>query len=110
MSRKPTKNYLRKYRLKAALSQCEVSELLGISKAALNRYELGLRAPPANVVIASEILFAIRAAAIFPALYNTIGEELSVRALALHNRLGRRSDLAALKKLSLIKGIPDRLP
>ena len=110
MSRKPTKNYLRKHRLQAALSQCEVSELLGISKNALSRYELGLRVPPAGVVIASEILFAIRGAAIFPALYNTIGEELCIRALALYGRLSQRSDAAALKKLALISGVPNRVP
>ena len=109
MSRKPTKNYLRRYRLQAALSQSEVSALLGISKNALSRYELGLRVPPANVVIASEIVFGISSSTIFPALYNNVGEELPVRALALRDRLSDASDSASLKKLDLINGIPNRV-
>ena len=109
MLHKPAKNYLRKYRLQAALSQCEVSELLGISINALSRYELGLRVPPAEVVIASEIVFGVSAAVIFPALYNGVGEDLPIRALALHDRLAVRSDPAVLKKHALINGIANRL-
>lgn len=110
MSRTPSKNYLRKYRLRAALSQWEVSALLGISKNALSRYELGLRVPPAEVVIASEIVFGVKAATIFPALHNGLGEELPLRALALRDRLTDRTDAATLKKLAVINGIPDRVP
>ena len=109
MSRKPIKNYLRRYRLQAALSQSEVSELLGISPNALSRYELGLRVPPADVVIASAIVFGISPATIFPALYNSVDEEISIRVLALQERLADRSDPAAFKKLALINGIPNRL-
>lgn len=109
MSRKTTKNYLRKYRLQAALSQCELSELLGVSKNTLSRYELGLRVPTADVVIASAILFGVAGETIFPALYNSVCEELPVRALALQDRIHACSDLAAQKKLALINGVPSRL-
>lgn len=109
MVRKPTKNYLRKHRLQAALSLHEVSELLGVSKNALSRYELGLRVPPAEVLIASEIVFGVSGATLFPALHNGVDEDLPARALALRDRLAGRSDPAAQKKLALISGIADRL-
>lgn len=110
MSRKPIKNYLRKYRLHAALSQCELSKLLGVSENALSRYELGVRVPPAYVVIASAIVFGVAGAAIFPALYNGIGEDLTARALALQAELADLSDPAALKKRAFINGIRGKIP
>ena len=109
MSRKPTKNYLRTYRLRAALTLGELSALLGIHQSSLERYEAGLRPPTAEVVIASEIIFGVRGAVLFPALYNAVDEELPIRALALHDRLVGRTDSASLKKLALIGGIPGRL-
>ncbi len=109
MPRKPTKNYLRKYRLQAALSQYEVSVLLGISTNTLSRYELGVRVPSADVVVASEILFGVGGALIFPTLYNGIGEELPARARALLDRIEGGSDAATQKKLALINGIPNRV-
>lgn len=109
MSRKPEKNYLRKHRLQAALTLGEVSGLLGISKYTLSRYELGLRPLPAEIVIASETIFGVGGATIFPALYNRVDEEVPIRALTLLDRLVGRSDPTTLKKLALISGIPDRL-
>jgi transcriptional regulator with XRE-family HTH domain len=109
MPPKRHKNYLRKYRLRAALSQREVSELLGIRRTSLSRYELGLRVPTAEIVIAVETIFGVGGAVLFPALYNSVEEELAIRALALHNRLAGLTDLASLKKLALISGIPGRL-
>lgn len=109
MSGKPQKNYLRKYRLQAALSQFEVSELLGICRTALSRYELGLRPPTAELVVASELIFGISGTMLFPALCNGVEEDLAIRALALHDNLVGRTDPASLKKLALISGIPNRL-
>jgi len=109
MSRKPIKNYLRKHRLRAALSQREVSTLLGISKNTLSRYELGLRVPTAEVVIASALLFGVGGDMIFPQLYNSIEEDLPVRALAMQERLGDETGPAIEKKLALITGIPNRV-
>jgi len=109
MSPKPSKNYLRKHRLQAALSLAEVSALLGISTNALSRYERGLRVPPAEVLIASIIVFGVSGETIFPALYNSVAEDLAVLAPECLERLAGRSDPAAQKKLALISGIPDRL-
>ena len=109
MPHKPEKNYLRTYRLRAALTIGELSGLLGICENTLARYELGLRPIPAGVVVASETIFGVNGATLFPALYNGVEEDLAIRALALHDRLAGRTDPSSLKKLDLIKGIPGRL-
>jgi transcriptional regulator with XRE-family HTH domain len=108
MSRKPQKNYLKTYRLRAALTLEELGALLGVHKATLQRYEAGAWLP-AEIVIASELIFGVSAANIFPALYNGVDEDVPIRALALNNKLTGREDRASLKKLALISGIPDRL-
>jgi transcriptional regulator with XRE-family HTH domain len=109
MPRKPGKNYLRTHRLRAALTLAELSGLFGISESTLARYELGLRPVPAEVVIASETIFGGTGAVLFPALYNSVEEDLAIRALALHDELAGRTDPVSLKKLALISGIPGRL-
>jgi transcriptional regulator with XRE-family HTH domain len=109
MSRTHAKNYLRTYRLRAALTLAELGALLGISENTLWRYELGARAVPAEVVIASETIFGVAGTQIFPALYNSVDENLAVRSVELQDRLAKRSDAASLKKLALISGIPARL-
>lgn len=109
MSRTHAKNYLRTYRLRAALTLAELGSLLGVSENTLWRYELGIRSVPAEVVIASETIFGVAGALIFPALYNGVEENLAIRALELHDRLADRSDAASLKKLAVISSIPARL-
>ncbi len=109
MSRTPQKNYLRTYRRGAGLSLGELAALLGVHTSTLERYEAGVRRMPADVVRAAEIVFGMNAARIFPALYNTVEEELPIRALTLHDHLQGRTDEGSLKKLALIRGIPNRL-
>jgi transcriptional regulator with XRE-family HTH domain len=109
MTPKTQKNYLRTHRLRAALSQAELSALLGVAENTLSRYELGYRPIPAEIIIASETIFGVSGAALFPALYNGVEEDLAIRALALHDRLAGRTDARSLKKLALISGIPNRL-
>ena len=108
MSRIPGKNYLRRHRLRTALTLRELGALLGIAESTLTRYEQGLRAVPAEIVIASERIFGVSGAALFPALYNGVEEELAARALALHERLAGRVDTGALKKRALTGTIESR--
>jgi transcriptional regulator with XRE-family HTH domain len=109
MSRIPRKNYLRRHRLRAALGLGELGALLGVAANTLARYELGLRPIPAEIVIASEVLFGVSGAALFPALYNGVEEDLALRALELSDRLAGRLDLGALKKRDLVSGLEGRL-
>jgi transcriptional regulator with XRE-family HTH domain len=86
----------------------ELGTLLGISENTLARYEQGLRPVPAEVVLASERIFGVSGAVLFPALYNGIEEDLTVRALELDDRLAGRLNLGALKKRALMSGIENR--
>lgn len=109
MPRKYRQTYLKTQRRKAGLSQLDLGELLGISSHAVGKYESGIRHVPATVLIAAEIIFAERAATIFPSLYNSVEEDLAIRALALHDRLARSSDPISAKKLKFVSGIPNKL-
>jgi len=109
MSRAYRKSYLRTHRLKAALTLRELAGLLGITITAVWYYEVGERDIPAEVLVASEVIFGVSASKIFPALYNSVEEDLAIRALELHDQLAGREDLASLRKLALISGIPGRL-
>lgn len=109
MTRRYRQTYLKAYRRKAALSQSELGELLGISSHAVGKYEAGKRLVPATVLIASEIIFGTSAASIFPALYNSVEEDLAIRALGLYDRLASSTDPLSAKKLKIISGIPGRL-
>ncbi len=103
------KSYLRTHRLKAALTLGELAGLLGVSTSAVWNYETGIRSASAELLVASEAIFGVGAGRIFPALYNSVEEDLALRALELSGKLAGREDPASLKKLALIKGIPDRL-
>ena len=102
-------SYLKSYRLKAALTQAELAGLLGLTANAVSQYELGKRRVPTEVLVAAEVIFGVRGAKVFPALYNSVEEDLAIRALALHDHLSGKQDPASRKKLALIAGIPSRL-
>jgi transcriptional regulator with XRE-family HTH domain len=108
MSRTPGKNYLKRHRLRTALTLRELAALFGISENTLARYEQGLRHVPAEIVLASERIFGVSGPALFPALYNSVEEDLAARALELHDRLAGRLELGALKKRALMSGIENR--
>jgi transcriptional regulator with XRE-family HTH domain len=105
---RPT-SYLRSHRLKAAFTLCELAGLLGVSTTAIWNYEAGCRDIPADVLVASEAIFGASAARIFPHLYNSVAEDLMLRAQELRETLAGRGDPASLKKLALLGGIEDRL-
>jgi transcriptional regulator with XRE-family HTH domain len=109
MPRPRYKTYLKAHRLKAALTQAEVAGLLGLTPNAVSQYELGKRGIPVEVLIASEVIFGVSAAKLFPALYNGVEEDLAIRALELHERLAGLEDPKSRKKLALIGGIPGSL-
>lgn len=103
------KNYLRRHRLRAALTLRELGALLGIAENTLARYEQGLRRVPAEIVIASAIIFGVSEAALFPALYNGVEENLAVRTVELKDQLADQQNLGVLKKRALMDGIQSRL-
>jgi transcriptional regulator with XRE-family HTH domain len=109
MPRTRLDTYLRTHRLKAALSQAELGELLGVSKYTISKYELGRRPVSAKILVASAIIFGVNPAELFPALHDAVEEDLAIRAVALHDRLEGCEDAASRKKRSLIEGIPSRL-
>lgn len=105
MPRHRLNSYLKTNRLKAALSQRELGELLGLGDTAVSNYETEFRSVPARVLVASEIIFGVGAAELFPALYEVAREDLAARALKLAKRLEGREDPASRKKLKALSGV-----
>ena len=109
MPRRRLNSYLKTNRLKAALSQRELGELLGLGDTAISNYEVEYRPVSAKVLIASEIIFGVTAAELFPVLYGAERESLRKRATKLVERLEGREDPASRKKLKVLAGIPEGL-
>ncbi|MEI9933153.1 MAG: helix-turn-helix transcriptional regulator [Rhizomicrobium sp.] len=101
--------YLKTYRLKSALTQAELGELLGVSGDAVSKYERGLRNISVELLIVAKIIFGADPAEIIPARVDELEDALGRRALALHTRLAGRIDAGSQKKLALLERIPSRI-
>jgi transcriptional regulator with XRE-family HTH domain len=109
MPRHRLNSYLRTYRLKAALSQSELGELLGLGGTAVCNYEIEFRSVSAKTLIASEVLFGVPAAELFPKLYRDVEKGIATRTRMLAERLEERDDPVAKKKFNFVSGICKRL-
>lgn len=109
MSKRHLYSYLRTERRKWELTQAELGALLGISADSVGSYERGTRTVPARVLIASEVLFGMRAPELFPGFCGTAQDDLGRRALAMHDHLEGKADSVSAKKRQLLGGIKDRL-
>lgn len=109
MPRRRLNSYLKTNRLKAAFSQRELGELLGLGDTTVSNYETEFRSLPARVLVASEIIFGVGAADLFPALYEAARDDLAARARKLAKRLEGREDRASKKKLKALSGVTGRV-
>jgi transcriptional regulator with XRE-family HTH domain len=103
------KSYLRTYRMSAALSQPELGRLLGVSKQAVSQYELGKRAIPANVLLASVVIFDVPGDDLFPALYESVRETLTSRSQQLATTFASRPERRSSKKARLLAEVTARI-
>jgi len=84
-------NYLRANRKRLALSQDEVSFLLGAqSGAKVCRHEQFVREPDLRTALAYEVIFKRSICELFAGLYQKIEQEVATRAKALGAKTGRR--------------------
>jgi transcriptional regulator with XRE-family HTH domain len=109
MSKNRLSSYLVTHRKKWGLNQSELGALLGLSRQAISNYELEIRPVPAELIVASELLFGEPFFEVFPAFSEAIEDDIGARALALEAKLLRRTDAKSLKKLALLSGIPGRV-
>jgi transcriptional regulator with XRE-family HTH domain len=108
MSRRRINQYLRRERLSAGLSQPELGALLGVSEDVVGNVEREVSNPTLAFVIGCTLLFGKSAAELFPALYNSIQEDLGANGGALDETLRDKTDKRSLKKLALLSAMANR--
>ena len=80
-------NYLRKYRKQSALSQEEVTFLLGAhGSAKVCRHERFLHVPSLEVALAYQVVFQVPASELFPGIFQKIETQVMTRAKVLLSR------------------------
>lgn len=85
MKRKTPLNYVRTLRMRWALTQEEVADLLGFeSGTCVSRIEQGKRVPSLESALALEVLFGVAPKSMFPQLYAETEEGLMQQALVLY--------------------------
>lgn len=109
MPRSRPRHYLRTVRLAAGLSQAELGTLLGVSEDVVSNVERERTIPTLAVVFGLWLVFGKAPAELFPSLCEGIVDGVGARALGFDETLRDRPDAATRKKLTLLKGMTDRL-
>ena len=100
-------NHLRANRKILALSQGEVSFLLGTQNGAkVCRYERFVREPSLETALAYEVMFKRSVSELFPGLYQKVEREVATRAKELVARAGRgKSNQRAARKHKVLASL-----
>lgn len=99
---------LRSLRVRWALSQEEIAELLDISQARISRYEKGEESPTFQAALGLQIIFGPAPRKLFPLAYAAVEEAVMARAAELERRLIEKSDSASARKRELLTGMMER--
>ena len=108
-------HYLRRYRLRAALTQKEMAHLLGCqSSATVCQYEAGKREPDLRTALAYQVVFGLPVDALFPGIHREVEQEVLIRAGRLSEQLTGAQGTPALshkrKAVRSIRATTDRGP
>src|SRR5262245_41727588 len=100
--------FLKKLRVRWALSQDELADLLGVYQSSVSRYEQGAEYPPLPVALAFQVIFGRLPNRTFSALYATVEERVITRAARLERAMRGRRDPASEKKRHLLRSMMAR--
>ena len=90
-------HYLRRYRLRAALTQKEMAHLLGCqSPATVCQYEARKRVPDLRTALAYQVVFGLPVDALFPGIHREVEREVLIRAGRLSQQLTGANATVAL--------------
>ena len=82
-------HYMRRYRVRAGLTQGEMSHLLGSdSQPTIAHYEVLRREPDLRSALAYQVVFGVPLEELFPGIYDHVEQEVTKRAAELRGRLG----------------------
>lgn len=103
------RNYLTSRRRRYALSEEELANLCGyVSRAAVHRFEQGLRIPTLRFVIACELIFGEHPRHLFPSLYERVEDEVLGHAAKLDAAIRDKKTKTAARQRELLLGIAHR--
>lgn len=99
----PLDNYISMHRKRAGLSQDELALLLGLNgRSALAKYELSLRLPELQAVIAFEIIFDEPIQSVFAGVAHKVRESIQSRARALTESIPEKSIATNADKFAIL--------
>jgi transcriptional regulator with XRE-family HTH domain len=104
----PHHTSVRRNRLRWALSQAELAELLGVSQSIVSRVEAGDTVPDLQVSLSLQVVFGQSPRALFPALYGAVENRVMANAAELDRTLGAKRDHASEAKRRLLTGMAHR--
>ena len=88
-------HYIRRYRLRAGLTQGEMSHLLGSqSPGTVSHYEGLSREPDLRSALAYQVIFGVPAKELFPGIYQEVEQAVTKRAQKLSDTLGDAQEKA----------------
>ena len=102
-----TTHYLRRYRLRAALTQREMAQLLGCrSPATVCQYEARKREPDLRTALAYQVVFGLPIEALFPGIHREVEQKVRNRAGRLSEQLtGAQGTPALSHKRKAVRSI-----
>jgi DNA-binding XRE family transcriptional regulator len=90
-------HYVRRYRMRAALTQKEMAHLLGCqSPATVCQYEARKREPDLRTALAYQVVFGMPVDELFPGIHREVEQEVLIRADRLSEQLTAAKDAPAL--------------
>lgn len=104
----PHHTYVRRNRLRWALSQGELADLVGVSQSIISRCETPDYVPDASVALGLQVVFGQSPRALFPGLYTSIENAVMANAAELDRALGQKRDHASETKRRLLTGMAHR--
>ena len=92
-------HYVRRYRLRAALTQKEMAHLLGCkSPATVCQYEARKREPDLRTALAYQMAFGVPMETLFPGIHREVEQNVLNRAYRLSERLTKESPALSHKR------------
>lgn len=104
----PHHTYVRRNRLRWALSQGELAALLGVSQSVVSRCESASCLPDIQVALGLQVVFGNSPRATFPGLYASVENAVMANAVELDRALGKKRDHASEAKRRLLTGMAHR--
>lgn len=98
----PMSHYVRRYRLRAALTQKEMAGLLGCkSPATVCQYEARKREPDLRSALAYQVAFGVPVEVLFPGILRAVEQDVLNRAHRLSKQLAKNAPALSHKRAAV---------